>query len=205
MKILIPFILLFCAAITAHADFFNQLKDSAKNETSSAQENALNAASDALGDETKTQLKQAAATQSLLASAVDRSKQLESMLSGNPELKKLLTNSMTSLAQQQDFIALQDINSLANAKLSDQQLGLVKSLRSDVEVLALKRNLPESGPVTTAATAIQSGDYTQAIAPLQQALQSGTLTDPQKQLVQSIISTHQPVKEAAEAETKPAE
>lgn len=187
------------AALSASAEFFNQIKDNAKDQADAAQDSALSAASDAMGEETKAQLQQAATTQNLLASAVDRSKQLESMLSGNPELKSLLTNSMTSLAQQQDFIALQDINQLAGAKLTPGQLDVVNSLRSDVEVLALKRNLPESGPVTAATQAIQSGNYTAAMAPLQQALQSGQLTDPQKQLVQSIIGAHQPAEAAAQA------
>lgn len=194
MKSFILITLLSFAALAAHADFFGNLKDSAKSQADAAQDNALNAASGALGDDAKAQLAEAAANQSLLASAIDRSKQLESMLSGNPELKGLLTNSMTSLAQKQDFIALQDINTLASAKLSDQQLGLVKSLRSDVEVLALKRNLPESGPVTAATQAIQSGNYAEALGPLQQTLQSGSLTDPQKQLVQTILGAHQPAK-----------
>jgi len=183
----------FFAVLTTSADFFNQLKDNDKDQADAAQNSALSAATDAMGEETKSQLEQAAAMQSLLSSALDHSKQLEALLGSNPELKSLLTNSMTSLAQKQDFIALQDINKLADAKLSPQQLGLTKSLRSDVEVLALKRNLPDSGPVTAATQAIQAGNYSEALPPLQQALQSGQLTDPQKQLVQSIIGEHQPV------------
>ncbi|WP_309384958.1 hypothetical protein [Cerasicoccus frondis] len=185
-------LLIFSFTISAaQANFFNQLKESANQQAEEAQTSAMSAAAGAVGVDADT-VKQAASMQSMLASALDTSKQLQSMLGSNPELQSLLTNSMTALAQKQDLIALTDLSKLTDAKLTTEQMNLAKSLRNDVEVLALKRQLPESGPVTSATQALQSGDYQSAISQLNSVMQSGSLTDAQKQLVSSIISEHTP-------------
>ncbi|WP_309397093.1 hypothetical protein [Cerasicoccus maritimus] len=189
MKYLTTLLVFSLGVSSASAGFFDSLKDSA---TEQAKSSAESAASDAIGSDAASTLSQAASMQSMVANAVDTSKQLQSLLGSNPELQSLLTNSMTSLAQKQDYIALQDINKLMDAKLTDEQKGLATSLRSDVEVLALKRQLPDSGPVTAATKAIQGGDYQGAVAQLNTVMKSGTLTDGQKQLVSSIISEHAP-------------
>lgn len=190
MKYFTTLLIFSFAATAAHADFFGKLKESASEQADSAQSSALDAATNAMGEDNAAKVKQAADMQKMVSSAVDTSKQLGALLGNNPELKSLLTNSMTSLAQGQDFIALQDINKLMDAKLTPDQMGLAKDLRSDVEVLALKRQLPQSGPVTAATQAIQSGDYQGAVSQLNTVMKSGTLTDPQKQLVSSIISSY---------------
>jgi len=158
-----------------HAGLFDQaaksLEESTGESLASAQESVA----------------QASAAQKMAAGIIDASKKLESSLSGNPELQSLLTNAMESLAQRQDLAALQDLNALAGAKLTDDQKSLVNGLRSDVEVLALKRQLPESGPVTKATQALQAGDTETAQAQLDQVMESGTLSEPQTELVKTIM------------------
>ncbi|MGE9294837.1 MAG: hypothetical protein ACQKBV_00905 [Puniceicoccales bacterium] len=196
-KSVIILLLLACIAGMLRADLFSEaaksLKGSANEAVEKAQDDANEAASGSLAESlssAQSAVNQATATQKMVAQTVDASKQLESMLGDNPELKSLLTNSMVSLAQGQDFAALQDLNSLMDAKLTPDQMGLAKGLRNDVEVLALKRSLPQSGPVTAATQALQSGDFTAAQTQLTQVMQNGSLTDPQKQLVQTIMGNH---------------
>ncbi|MEO0796137.1 MAG: hypothetical protein AAFX93_13285 [Verrucomicrobiota bacterium] len=194
MKSILPIALIALSVSAAQANLFNQatdqLKQSADQSLSEAQDDVTDAAAGTLSESTAeagAKVAQAAEMQSMVAKAVDTSKQLESMLSGNPELQSLLTNSMTSLAQGQDLIALQDLNKLSAAKLTPDQTGLLRGLRSDVEVLALQRNLPASGPVTAATNAIKSGDVTTATTQLNNVLKGGQLNDPQKDLVQTVL------------------
>jgi len=177
---------LFEDATKSIQDSANQSVEEAKNEASEAASGSITESA----GKAQQKVAEATATQKMVASAIDASKQLEASLAGNPELQSLLTNSMASLAQGQDLVALEDLNELMDAKLTPAQTGLVKGLRTDVEVLALKRQMPQSGPVTAAADALKSGDYQTASAQLNQALQSGALTEPQKNLAKTIIGNY---------------
>lgn len=139
----------------------------------------------------QTALATAASVKSALSSIAANGPQLRALLAERPELQGLLDKAIEAAKKGDDLLALDQIQAIGEAaQLTDAQSKLVGELKKDFEVLALGRNFPEDGPVSSAIAQIKSGEYGKAVGTLGEMAKDGSLTDKQRSVLNTVIQQY---------------
>lgn len=134
-----------------------------------------------------------------LAAASGKAIESAKSLLGNPQVTQPIKDELTKLidgvTNSQDGAAAGALSKIVSLKPSEDQMGLVKELQSNLGVLVLGRNFdvndPASGGVVKQTIdAIKSKDTASIVSGLQKLGSEAKLTDSQKQMVGSLLGSY---------------
>jgi hypothetical protein len=110
-------------------------------------------------------------------------------------VKEQLTKLTDAVLGNKDGVAAAALNKIVALKPSEDQMGLVKELQSNLGVLALGRNFDVNDPASSGAVkqtiaAIQAKDTASIVSGLQKLGTTAKLTDAQKDIVGNLVGSY---------------
>ncbi|QYY36625.1 hypothetical protein [Ruficoccus sp. ZRK36] len=120
---------------------------------------------------------------------------LKSSFSGNKEASGLLSSAISSFKGGDTLKSLDNLNKLSELDLTDDQAKIVDEVKGTVSAYAMNQSFDTSdpdmsGPVNNAIAAMKTGDKDAAAKSLTEIYQMGSLSDEQKQVLQSVASDY---------------
>lgn len=131
----------------------------------------------------------------LTSKVTESAKSLLSDPSVTAPVKEQLTKLADSVLGNQDGAAAAALNKIVSLKPSEEQMGLVKELQTNLGVLALGRNFDANDPASGGAVkqtiaAIQAKDTASILSGLQKLGTTAKLTDSQKDIVGNLVGSY---------------